>query len=592
MTETAAKVAMTVALLLPAGTAQLIAPGAPVPHTSKPPVVFLNGYQQSCPGSFTGTFGAADQILQSNGEVSLFFDNCSVPGKPPIETLAAAFATFLAGLKYDDGKPVDVVDVVAHSMGGLIVRSYLSGKQTTAGAFQPPEPTHIGKAVFVATPNFGTGIASLALGAGGSDPQLQEMASGSAFLFELGSWNQDSDDLHGVDAVAVAGNGGTGRATTPGFDDGVVALTSASLGFYLPGRTRVIPYCHIDGGGLISFAGLCASDAPGIARMTSSMQATAQIVLSFFNGDSTWQSVGVAAEQDPLLSRNGGLLVTARTSADADVPINSAAAQAASQMKTLNVTSDGTAYTDMFAAGPLTLSINSPSLSITESTVLPATVYAAVIAKAGPLIARVLPAASTTFPLNVAPGEVVAIYGINLAAQIAPAAGVPLPVQLSDAQVLVNGAAIPLYYASTNQINAVFPNVSGLVKLTVRNSTGSHTLNVLTAPAVPAVFTQDGSGAGPASVQRFPDYSLVTASNPLHPGEYAIIYLTGLGGQPATVTIGGQACAVVYSGPAAIYPGLDQINCQTPSGVAPSDVAELVVSAGGRTANITSVALR
>lgn len=575
------------------GFAQLIAPGAAIPRTSKPPVVFVNGYQQSCPGNFAGTFGAADQILQSNGEVSIFFDNCSVSGagKPPIETLGAAFGTFLTNLKYSDGQPVDEVDVVAHSMGGLIVRSYLSGKGTSASAFNPPATTHIRKAVFIATPHFGTGLASLALGLGGMDTQLEELASGSPFVFDLGTWNQDSDDLRGIDAVAVIGNGGTGKATTTGFDDGVVALTSASLAFHLPGRTRVVPYCHIDGGGLITVAGLCSANAPGIARMTSSMQATAQVVVSFLNGTADWQSVGVAAEQDPFLSTSGGLLVTARTASDASVPVTSAMLQTAAQSKSLNITMAGTAYTDISAAGNLTLLVNAAGASLTESTTLPAGLYAALIAKPGPLIARVLPAASNTFPLNVAPGEIIAVYGSNLAAGTVAASTATFPTQLSDTQVLADGVAIPLYYASATQINGIFPNSSGLVKLKVQNSSGSHTVNVLVAPAVPAIFTQDASGTGAAAAQRFPGYTLVTASNPLHAGDYLILYLTGLGGTTPTVTIGEQACLVTYGGPAALYPGLDQINCQVPAGIAASDGAPVVVSAGGRSSNVATVAI-
>jgi hypothetical protein len=103
---------------------------------------------------------------------------------------------------------VDLVDSVAHSMGGLIVRSYRSGKGSAAGVFTPPAVIHLRKIVFVATPHFGAGITA-------------------------------GYDLRGVDAIAMIGNG-AGNATTDGLDDGVIALTSTSLGFYLPGRTRVL----------------------------------------------------------------------------------------------------------------------------------------------------------------------------------------------------------------------------------------------------------------------------------------------------------------------------------------------------------------
>ena len=245
-----------------AAHAQLIPAGSPVPQTTLPPVVFINGYQfEGCPSTFAGTFGIADQVLQANGEVSLFFSTCSLPSSATIEDLAASFGTFLAGLKYTDGSPVETVDVVAHSMGGLVLRSYLSGKQDTAGMFQPPAATHVRKAIFLATPNFGTPIASLV-------PliavQVEEMSSGSAFVFDLGTWNDATDDLRGVDAIAAVGNAGTGLLTgTAGFDDGVVPLTSGSLRFYGPGRTRVVPYCHIDGGGistLFNVSGGCKGD--------------------------------------------------------------------------------------------------------------------------------------------------------------------------------------------------------------------------------------------------------------------------------------------------------------------------------------------
>src|SRR5438105_4696585 len=195
--------------------AQVIAPGQPVPHTTSPPVVFVSGYHNDCSTStFAHTFGIADQVLHANGNVSLYFDNCTVAGKPTIEQLGAAFGAFLAALKYDDGSPVDLVDVVAHSMGGLIVRSYLSGKQEQDGVFSPPATTHIRKVVFLATPHFGSGVAALGVG---TNPQLDELSSGSHFLFGLATWNDNTDDLRGIDAVALIGNGGTGLATTPGF---------------------------------------------------------------------------------------------------------------------------------------------------------------------------------------------------------------------------------------------------------------------------------------------------------------------------------------------------------------------------------------
>jgi uncharacterized protein (TIGR03437 family) len=81
-------------------------------------------------------------------------------------------------------------------------------------------------------------------------------------------------------------------------------------------------------------------------------------------------------------------------------------------------------------------------------------------------------------------------------------------------------------------------------------------------PVAPGIFTlADGS----AAVQHASDYALVTAQNPIKPGEIIIIYATGLGGMVPRVLLSGGNCNVLYAGPAPGYPGLDQINCQTAS---------------------------
>src|ERR1035437_8157478 len=201
-----------------------------IPKGPNTPVVFLNGYQLNCSGNtFAASFGNADAVLQSNGIFSVFINNCDVPGKPSLEALGIAFGRFLAGLKFSDGSAVSQVDVVAHSMGGLIVRSYLAGMQDTNPAiFTPPATPGIRKAIFLATPQFGTGLTTYL----GVDAQSQELTIGSRFLFDLNTWNDNTDDLRGVDALAVVGNGGTGlESFIPGFDDGLATLTSTSLGF-------------------------------------------------------------------------------------------------------------------------------------------------------------------------------------------------------------------------------------------------------------------------------------------------------------------------------------------------------------------------
>ena len=282
---------------------------------------------------FAANFGQFDQFLQAAGRTTVLFDNCLYPNKPPIEELGNHLRDFLAALQYPDGTPATPVDVVAHSMGGLIVRSYLAGKQTTEGVFQPPPNPGIRKAVFLATPNFGSPFGDLF----GIDVQAQELGSGSTFVFDLATWNQGTDDLRGIDALALAGNGGTGVAVAPGLDDGVVSLTSASIGFAELGRTRVIPYCHT-GSSLVSLVNLCSSNTPVIAQAVNATDANVAATLSFLNGTPDWRSIGQDATQNPFLSTRGGLEARAKSSTDQYLTIQKATAG-----KDLNINSGNVA---------------------------------------------------------------------------------------------------------------------------------------------------------------------------------------------------------------------------------------------------------
>jgi uncharacterized protein (TIGR03437 family) len=564
---------------------QLIPSGQPIPPSPNPPVIFLNGFELNCGGaSFGGTFGIADQILQNAGRASVFFNYCTTSAaNSSIEDLGAAFGAFLDGLKYTNGQPVTQVDCVAYSMGGLILRSYLSGKQTASRTFQPPAAIKVRKAVFLATPNFGTGVPA---GLPFSTTMVGELTSGSQFLFDLGTWNQGTDDLNGVDAVAAAGNGGTGLATTTGFDDGLVALTSASLGFYAPGRTRVVPYCHTNGGGLLSTFGYCGSNVKGIAYMDSASHESAQIMVSFLNGTSDWQNVGTAAEQDALLGSNGGLDVEMRNSTDANIAIGGVVAESAAQMKSLNTAP--AAYTDKFAAGMVTLTGISGMTRADASVNLPGTVYKAVVLKQGPVIEGIAPSASAVFPLGAAPGELISIYGTGL----------------SNGQVTISGATAQVVSTSDTLIDAIVPDTaSGFSTLTVQNGAGQNSVNLWVVAAVPAVFTANESGSGAAAAVDATTGVVVDATHPLRAGDYLELFLTGLGAtnrvngldvaqhQPV-VTIAGKNCAVSYAGRAPGIAGVDQINCVVPNLAGPQTAAEVVVSSVNRVSNATTVSIQ
>lgn len=586
------------ALLLIATTAcaQLIPTGQPIPKRSSPPVVFLDGYESGCtsPSDFASYYVSADRVLQTANLASVYFGNCTVPGNPAIEVIGQAFGQFLAGLKYDDGTPVTQVDVIAHSMGGLILRSYLSGKQPSGAAvpFLPPVKTGIRKAILLGTPHFGSPVASLAFG---NDPQSKEMSLGSSFLFDLATWNQGTDDLRGIDALAIGGNSGNGLATgLPGFDDGVVGVTSSSIAFAMSGRTRLLPICHT-GNPLIS---LSCPGGTSLNRITDATTDESKMILSFLTGTSDWQSLGQAIEANSLGSSNTGLLLNASTATGQPLVISSG---------TYNTTAmqvAPSAYTEHAPAGTsLALKLSTAGgTSVTATRTFAGGTTAALTLKDGPFIGRILPAAAATFPYSLAGGEFTAIYGLNLTTASA-AATQPYPTQLGDVQVTVNNTPVPLQFAGPTQVNVILPDLApGLYPLTIKNAAGQHTVNVLIEAAVPALFTQNASGSGPASALNALTGIPVTAAAPLRAGDYVSLYLTGLGlatpngglsyanVQP-TVTVGGKTCAVSFAGRNPSYSGLDQINCQIPTGLA-SGAQPVVVTSGTRTANAVTIAVQ
>ncbi len=552
-----------------------------IPRTTQPPVVFINGFEFSCPGGgFSGTFGNIAQFLASDSRTAVFFDTCNCRGCS-IDQHASKFADELTALRYDDGAPVDLVDVVAHSMGGLIVRAYLSGKTANAGVFIPPLDLKIRKLIFVATPHFG--LSSIVI-----DTETRQLQLGSDFIRDQSTWNQGTDDLRGVDAIALAGNGGSSRSNG-GFDDGIVPVTSASLSYIADAsRTRVIPYCHNSG---FPFVIECRSSAAPIARMDSASHPIAVAIRSFLAGTSDWQRVGQSAAEDPILSRNGGLLTSMRDASDRQAPLTGvrAVGQAdASQSYTFGTNSANVYFREFMAPQPYTLTFQSNAPAVQAGVNVLAGGMRAVTVKASPSIARVYPSAAALNFLSLAPGMLASIYGVDLA----------------SSTVLLNSQPLEVLYNSNVQINAVLPSkTTGVAKLLIRNSRGEHALNVMIEPAVPAIFSLDASGTGPAAATNAVTGAVVTAQNPLRAGQFVALYATGLGDTERrgsldyslatpTATIAGVSGRVLFAGRAPSFTGLDQINVEIPSGLAVNSAAPVTLTVGRRTSNTVTVAVQ
>lgn len=202
-------------------------------------------------------------------------------------------------------------------------------------------------------------------------------------------------------------------------------------------------------------------------------------------------------------------------------------------------------------------------------------------------------ASSSMFTAGIAPGELITLYGTNLAPDFA--ADSSFPFTLGGVQVMINGRPAPIYVVSPNQISAVVPFATNELIAAIQvinNNVSSNTVTSFVGLTAPGVFTKPEGGIGYAAALH-PDYSLVTSAHPAQAGETVSIFVTGLGavspavadGAPGpastfslttnsiTVLIGNQKAVTSFVGLAPGLVGLYQINAKVPSGVTPGDAS-------------------
>ena len=487
--------------------AVVVKPQVAVPSNStRPPVVLVNGWMtgfslnNSCPISTSSadTFGNLGPYLVQDGvPVVYLFDNCAVDPGNTIEALGADLGAFLNTIQYDSGAQVPQIDLVAHSMGGLIARAYLAGIQPNQ-TFQPPSPTLVRKLVLIATPNFGSFVAGNYVYSIAAGSQSAELMPGSALLWNLATWNQYYDDLRGVDALAVIGNAGSyipnlsSSIMNNNASDGLVTLTSASLGFAVPRQsfpTRVVPYCHIDPSAFTNAnLGTFACNAAGIANVTDTSHLTGQIVRSFLAGTTAWSSIGTVSTSDPYLSKYGGMYFALMNSGGGYVEDLSGVSWGSVTLENGGDTNT-IFYTDL-ASGTGAYTAASQSLgTVTCSTQTLALGYtSAQRCKIGAAVRSVTPLASTS-PQVVAAGTTVTLNGANLGSQCGGCKVEATPAGASTAQ------ALTVTSWQSSAISVKLPaNLTGLLTLQVVASTGGDTIGIMVAaPSTIAVI--------PASLQ-------------------------------------------------------------------------------------------
>jgi uncharacterized protein (TIGR03437 family) len=171
---------------------------------------------------------------------------------------------------------------------------------------------------------------------------------------------------------------------------------------------------------------------------------------------------------------------------------------------------------------------------------------------------------------------------------------------------------LPILYTNPDQLNVQVPfgvPVNTQYQLTVQHgNTYSVPQPLVVAQAQPGIFTVNQQGTGQGEIVKSDGVTLAQSGTPATIGETVVIYCTGLGavtpkvkeGAPAptpppftttdntvSVTIGGKAATVAFSGLTPGAPGLYQINAVVPSGIVTGDAVPVVISVAGQTSPIS-----
>jgi hypothetical protein len=467
--------------------------------------------------------------LKGTGAVVYFFDNCvETSNGSTIEALGTTLGQFLNMIRYDNGMLVPQVDLVGHSMGGLIVRSYLSGILAN-GVIAPPVYPRVRKFIQIGTPNFGSFLAANSSFITQFGAQSAELIPGNAFLWRLATWNQRGDDLRGVDAIAIVGNAGwelNGLATKfPNLSDGVVSTTSASLGFVPstyakdPSRTRVLPYCHIDSTSLAGLFIYCSGS--GIANVDHAPE-TGAIVLSFLESTPDWASIG-----PPAQTANGGAYFALENAAGTQyTELSTVSPLGFGQVLGSNLLSgevDAFFYSE-FISG--TGSFQAVSITNQMTTCGPFSVaggyFSLFLCKFPPVISSIgplLPGAAKV----VQSGTTITINGAGFGAQQCALCGVtasnpqPMTLQVSSWSDTSIQAFLPSTYES-------------IARIGVTTAAGADAINIMAAHPTKfgvfrssAAFLEDsnGSGAYDAGIDRF--IASFTGPGGFKTGDYPVV---------------------------------------------------------------------
>jgi uncharacterized protein (TIGR03437 family) len=224
---------------------------------------------------------------------------------------------------------------------------------------------------------------------------------------------------------------------------------------------------------------------------------------------------------------------------------------------------------------------------------------------------------------DLAPEQIVSVFGSSLSNGSGQAASQPLPTLLNGTSIGLTDStgqttAAPLFYSTPSQVNFKIPAGVALGRASFAiqvdgQTTASGTMNI--ANVSPGIYSISGAGQGPLagyavqasaagqvvtnayifdSTQRL----FVTNSIPYTGVSDSIVlvaYGTGIRGAKAPIkaTIDGVAVPVIYSGTQGTYEGLDQINIgPLPRGLRASLDLQLVFTVDGQPSNAVTLRLK
>ncbi|MFN0108854.1 MAG: SBBP repeat-containing protein [Blastocatellia bacterium] len=243
-----------------------------------------------------------------------------------------------------------------------------------------------------------------------------------------------------------------------------------------------------------------------------------------------------------------------------------------------------------------------------------------------PTVATVSAASFTSG--SVAPGEIVAIFGTNLASGTEIASGTPLPTSLFGTSVKIKDRLnveqpAPLFFVSPGQINCLIPTGLATGKATLTATNAANVMvgaTVLIEKTAPGLFSANASGKDvaaaillrvkPDGAQIFEPVAQLSAQGKFIPlpidfgpdlGSssdqlYLLLFGSGWRGRSAPekviVQIGGLAVPMLYAGEQGSFVGEDQINLQLPRALIGRGETVISLTVDGQLANQVTVAFK